>query len=216
MRTKGLLLQYLKYARSASQGSVDPADLLPISPELIAEKVLGVSLSKQEHRRDYRSASGIAGFYDQSSDSITTGSLQTEEQRFTLAHELGHRELGHIRERSLRDRGSNRQVRDATDEVEANFYAANLLMPEKLVVAKFQDRFLHSFEVSKIDDDAAFDLTGGGLRASEIRRKSLVEIAELFARAIWFGDRQFQSLKGVFGVSAEAMARRLIFLKLVC
>ncbi len=66
-----------------------------------------------------------------------------------------------------------------------------------------------------MEDNEAYELTGGRLQASQIRRMQPEEIAELFARATWFNGRQFDPLIKVFGVSAEAMAYRLISLKLI-
>lgn len=62
-------------------------------------------------------------------------SATKERQRFTLAHELGHYFLhskqGQIPIKAFRS-GSN------LAEQEANFFAANILMPKKLFIAKYK------------------------------------------------------------------------------
>jgi Zn-dependent peptidase ImmA (M78 family) len=73
-------------------------------------------------------------------------SHSTARQRFTIAHEIGHLELGHLPEGSggdgvhidrdfkvmLRDSNSS-QATDPT-EIEANAYAAALLMPRSMLI----------------------------------------------------------------------------------
>ncbi|WP_237673676.1 ImmA/IrrE family metallo-endopeptidase [Vreelandella profundi] len=55
-------------------------------------------------------------------------------QRFTQAHELGHVVLGHVRNGSSPKRDNNFAVRtNDKEEIEANQFAAELLMPEEYV-----------------------------------------------------------------------------------
>lgn len=68
-----------------------------------------------------------------------------ERQRFTIAHELGHLLFHatpgmHIDERKqtfIAFRDSNSSKGDDPDEVEANYFAAELLMPESIVRRDF-------------------------------------------------------------------------------
>lgn len=64
-------------------------------------------------------------------------------QRFTIAHELGHLALGHLRdgERLLRDPAANFSSGTLPPmEREANTFAADLLMPEKVVAFAVNER----------------------------------------------------------------------------
>ena len=61
-------------------------------------------------------------------------------QRFTLAHKLGHFILGHNRELFCRlDSGEYKETFERMTEFAANNFAANLIMPEKLVISVLQD-----------------------------------------------------------------------------
>lgn len=82
-------------------------------------------------------------------------------QRFTIAHEIGHLELNHLGQYGehdiLVDRHFKVMLRDekssqASDpmEIEANAYAAELLMPTSMLVA---ERELRSLGVDYEDDD---------------------------------------------------------------
>ena len=70
-------------------------------------------------------------------------------QRFTIAHELGHillhrDETFHVDERpAIRFRDEESSLATSADEIEANQFAAELLMPE----------FLVKKEVQKLDDE---------------------------------------------------------------
>jgi Zn-dependent peptidase ImmA (M78 family) len=82
-------------------------------------------------------------------------------QRFTIAHELGHLELGHLEQcgeqEILVDRHFKVMLRDekssqASDpmEIEANAYAAELLMPTSMLIA---ERELRSSGIDYEDDE---------------------------------------------------------------
>lgn len=82
-------------------------------------------------------------------------------QRFTIAHELGHLELNHLElykdneihvDRNFRVMLRDEKASQATDpiEMEANAYAAELLMPTKMLIA---ERELRSNGVDYEDDD---------------------------------------------------------------
>ena len=66
-------------------------------------------------------------------------------QRFTVAHELGHHVMGHDeRDRDTPERFSMGYHDPA--EVDANRFAAHLLMPEQIVHAMIRVRGIHSVE----------------------------------------------------------------------
>tara|TARA_A100001391_G_scaffold204946_2_gene202677 strand:- start:3572 stop:4123 length:552 start_codon:yes stop_codon:yes gene_type:complete len=55
-------------------------------------------------------------------------------RRFTMAHELGHILLGHVKSGAKPKRDNNFNANGDWDEVDANAFAAELLMPETHVV----------------------------------------------------------------------------------
>lgn len=65
-------------------------------------------------------------------------------QRFTVAHELGHCALGH--EDAPRDAGNFQSSKECL-ELQANRFAAELIMPESLV-----RRYYYSGSVSSVED----------------------------------------------------------------
>jgi len=84
--------------------------------------------------------------------------MHPNRQRFTIAHELGHFVKGHLRDRPLfRDPSKNFNL-DNYDihEVEANNFAANLLMPKEKI-----DFLLYNEGITSIAEMA------GLLRVSE-------------------------------------------------
>jgi Zn-dependent peptidase ImmA (M78 family) len=151
-----------------------------------------------------------AGSYDgidvTISDNQTAGA-----KRFTEAHEIAHMHL-HPGEAHLRERSG---APKALKEHEADCFATNLLMPRELVAEEFTDRFRGSLVIGTIDDDSAYALTAGKLSPSQIRKMSCRQFADMIAKANWFEGHHFDPLKDVFGVSLEAMARRLVELRLV-
>jgi len=89
-------------------------------------------------------------------------------QRFTIAHELGHFTLGHQRKGVFVDtpdkyfppkfRNKDSSTGENTQEIEANAFAAALLMPEKLVmevIDRIKLQHLHLEENYNLTDQLA-------------------------------------------------------------
>jgi len=114
----------------------------PVDPSKVA-----AGLVKKENGNQYKiqvtglnssdenlgTASGFAEFRHGSSD-IFICAYNTAEpdyrRRFTIAHELGHVLLGHVSKGKKAKRDVNFNARGDWDEVDANAFAAELLMPE--------------------------------------------------------------------------------------
>jgi Zn-dependent peptidase ImmA (M78 family) len=88
-------------------------------------------------------------------------------QRFTIAHELGHWQLGHqgelfldktLRSRSVSIKKRDQRAAEGTDkeEIDANAFAAAILMPESLLIAAVERRL-------RGDDGYAIDRLVGDL-----------------------------------------------------
>lgn len=66
---------------------------------------------------------------------INTDKITTYERyRFTLAHELGHIKLKHVENKKILCRDSLSKTGEDLKEIEANNFAANLLMPVELII----------------------------------------------------------------------------------
>ncbi len=147
----------------------------PVDVEALAGK-LGASVTKVETDDDE-----LSGFIyrDPQSGQAVIGinkSHSPTRQRFTLAHEIGHlmlhsfddlhydrkgygSEFGRVRKRDASSStGENR------DEVEANFFAAELLMPEELLHNELASREMHDF--LEADFDSAVKLLAKQFKVS--------------------------------------------------
>lgn len=78
----------------------------------------------------------VSGAYDNSQQTIFIAKTDSpKRQLFTVAHELGHLILNHDRPTDIfyRHQALEFNNQDLTEEKEANFFAAALLMPKELV-----------------------------------------------------------------------------------
>ncbi|WP_081729495.1 MULTISPECIES: ImmA/IrrE family metallo-endopeptidase [unclassified Pseudomonas] len=108
---------------------------LPIDPVAIAQR-LGISVFAEPELGDV-GASGDCYFDSKGLPVIRYNPYEAEvRQRFTIAHELGHILMGHIRpgERAHRDPlRAYDEYYERPMERQANDFAAQLLMPESVV-----------------------------------------------------------------------------------
>lgn len=95
---------------------------------------------------------------------------EPERQRFTAAHELGHIVLGHFDEKGMsvafRDLTSSPRLADEK-ELAANFFAAELLMPEDLMVEAIR------YTKSPVELAGFFGVTRGAMARRIARLKDL-------------------------------------------
>lgn len=169
-----------------------------------------------------------AGFIDRRTRHIVIASkFEREQQRFTLAHEVGHWLLHtgmvYHRDRPLSDAAMT--SRRPLVEMEADLFAAELLMPRKFLLKCFVNRFgsksalIDSNEALQALADAVNARAGldivprvGERRISAEQLSALrpLDRARVVARASVFGSVSFQSLASQFEVSATAMAIQLL------
>lgn len=141
-------------ARKAALSLLERSGIIepPIDPVVIAEN-LGVKVYFVEFKG--QSDETISGFYDCEENVIMVNKNEfAPRQTFTVAHELGHKVLHEEWARSdnykvlLRDPS----LRESNPiEQEANFFAANLLMPKRLMDEYYQlpvDQISSLFAVS--------------------------------------------------------------------
>lgn len=110
-------------------------------------RLLGINVVVQSMDDD------ISGHLEEKEDGwrITVNALHhPKRQRFTLAHELAHYVLHRHRKHSFIDRKLFRSTESNPMEIEANRYAASLLMPEGDFRAFVRD------SSSKVEDLAAY------------------------------------------------------------
>jgi hypothetical protein len=142
------------------------------------------------------------------------GDLSYEVQRFTGAHELGHIVL-HPGMSLHRDRPLIGETAPLDKrEREANYFAACLLAPERLVRQAFKQRF--GMDLLHLDDRVAFALAGNRMQDLLRAPTGSLEFSRAIAAAQTFGPgRHFKSLANEFGMSTTAMAIRIQELGLV-
>ncbi|GAA4240055.1 cyclodeaminase/cyclohydrolase family protein [Winogradskyella damuponensis] len=158
----------------------------------------------------------VAGVIDQPNKLVmVSNKFPKEVQRFTAAHELGHAIL-HDQPVLHRDIAveciGQRNTRDIV-EIEADKFATNFLMPNKLVRREFEN--IYSYKVFELNEDSAFQF--GGRSVGELRKecKNLRGLSRKLASTESFDNKHFHSLSEKFNVSVEAMAIRLEELKLL-
>ncbi len=109
-------------------------------------------------------------------------------RRFTIAHELGHMLLhgyttAHA-DRSFKFRDTRSSAGSALDEIQANQFAAELLMPRELVLKSVRSRSLeHAPEINSAEDDAEFDRWLGELAHKfDVSKQAMsIRLSSLFA-----------------------------------
>ncbi len=113
--------------------------------------------------------SGVAGFYNEKENIIyiNTDDVPARKQ-FTIAHELGHIFLGH-RNYGVLFRITHENAMYSKDEKEANSFAANLLMPEFMII-----EYLKKYDFTKVDYMKMSKIFGVPIAAMKWRLERLV------------------------------------------
>jgi Zn-dependent peptidase ImmA (M78 family) len=146
--------------------------------------------------------------------------FSTESQRFTLAHEFGHYILHpgkiYFRDRELAapDLGGGRPYQ----EIEADAFAAEFLIPRKHLEKIFAATFGNAIDGTKPDIELAAAVSSGKDRqwtARDFASATPLERARAIASATTHKGRFFTPLARRFGVSRTAMAIQLIRTELV-
>ena len=92
--------------------------------------------------------------------------------------------------------------------MEADYFAASMLMPQKLVTKALAARF-GAVTLSADDEATNFYLSNEGSKGFFESRRDRLSFASAIARAESFAGRRFASLADCFRVSVRAMAIRL-------
>jgi len=202
-----LQIKYWRFLINQPDYQLNPFDVT--NPEALAQFI---GTQYQEHARipeyfEDNSVSELGGVYDPEQNIIAVSTnFSREMMAFTAAHELGHCVLGH-NGRMHRDIPLNGPTQGLpTEELDANYFAACILMPRGLLLKEFDKRFFG--HPMNFDEHTGFHL---GLDYSEnLLRPADYEREIAITSAVQFGQgHHFNSLRSVFGVSLKAMAYRL-------
>lgn len=159
----------------------------------------------------------IAGLLDQQRRIIRISlRFRHEEGRFTAAHELGHVVLCHPGTIIHRDRPVFDIPRAGKDRIEkeADYFAACLLAPRRLIEDQFERRFGPRAPLP-LTDAIAFNLCGSSAHALMRAGPASYMFAAAVAGTRSFNGNHFRSLAETFNVSVGAMAIRLRELRLI-
>ncbi len=196
-----------------------------IEPVLLAEKLLHVEFLEPEVPPE---GSEIAGYIDREKNTIAVARrvgnlrLPLEVRRFTAAHEVGHWLLhpGTVYFRDMALSGPGQERNRPFEELEADHFAAEFLMPEKILREEFRKRHgTMSLAAGPIDEHLALRLSYGtdfkGTAADLLqggRRFRSKLVAQCLPPDV---QEPYQSLARLFRVSLTAMAIQLEELGLV-
>lgn len=206
-----------------SERDASAKQFLRDSPEILVREQLRIRLDYEPEIQpaDIFRQSGveIAGYIDRPNNRIAISSkFKRECQRFTLAHEIGHwilhSGLKHHRDRPLLAPGIDQPSR-SIEEIEADLFAAELLMPKKYLNTIFRSVF--GVDVLRLTDDevvseichAVASGLGQPIRPLEFMNLPLLERAKLIARLPVYRTFQFEPLVQHFVVSPTAMGIQL-------
>lgn len=206
-------------------------EMVPMKVKDIITRFYALTLEQPDH---IPSESGVdshaarletAGLMDRTNKKIVISlNFPLEQRIFTAAHELGHYELHtgityHHTRVLRRDRpqsGPDRSFKRDICELEADLFAAEFLMPRRILEREFVCRFRHPVDHAQVGEELGFHLVNRDNETSHggTDREKLFSLAKSIARATCF-DGHFVSLSDRFAVSPTAMAIQLIDLQLV-
>lgn len=205
--------------RKAIWGENAPDDPIEVLDPEIAFKAIGYTFESDRPLGEMVTPDGtveVAGFIDKSNHYAGISSqVPFAMRQFTAAHEVGHALL-HRAEGLHRDRGLDGSPVPGPRErveVEADKFATYFLMPAKLLVSEFEQRFGSTPFI--INDDTSFALISDSSDNLKMKVKNRRGLSRALANAGYFDGRRFSSLSERFRVSTEAMAIRLEELELL-
>lgn len=158
---------------------------------------------------DAGSHARVAGIVDQEKRAVRIAvGLEEQERRFTTAHELGHVILHPWMTGLHRDRAvSGPMVRRSSLERDADSFASCFIMPAKLLLRRFRDKF--GMDVFRLNEDTVYGLRLGTIDQAQRRIRDRRAVALAVATANSFMGISFEPLSKFFRVSPTAMAIRL-------
>jgi hypothetical protein len=214
---RSLLADIYRDEQATRPGFLSPMQM--IEPERVAAH-LGYAFAEVPSLGGWgrgRARFEIAGLVDQQRRIISVSQrFRREVRRFTAAHEVGHVVLDHPGHVIHRDRPVF-EVSDFEREMterEADYFAACLLAPRRLLESEYSKRFDLGPPLP-LTDAVAFNLCGESAHALMAAGRDSLRFACAVAAARHFNGRHFRSLSETFNISVGAMAIRLQELGLV-
>ncbi|HYX71586.1 MAG TPA: ImmA/IrrE family metallo-endopeptidase [Nitrososphaera sp.] len=223
-----LLIKLWKKRAQIWSNPPDLEDLFPLPVDIIIKNILGIQYEEPVEIPSLASlrqeivTTETVGFMDRVRNRIVVAqNIKNEWRRFTAAHEIGHWIL-HPSIKSHRDRpitGAERAtlLRDP-EEQEADLFAAELLMPRKVLRKYFIQHFGEMIDGRQPNEDLTVWLsagTGESIDMIELAKRGARYRALLISKASTYKGRRLISLADRFGVSHTAMAIQLEELGLV-
>lgn len=223
------ILQMVRSDKERRAGhSIAMTELVPIDV-IAAISLLGLHYEEVEELGGVRQGNPWAtrdvtvdGIYNFARRTITVSKAQPQARlRYTAAHEVAHAlydpDIVQFRQRgaSVSDRLDPEQK---AREQRAEVFAAELLMPTELTRDAMIKRFGSPLNCTVAHDDLAYFLSLAAhqkITPSQLAHMPQVRRAALFATADNFQGKHFVPLAEQFGVSVEAMAKRLLDVDLV-
>lgn len=146
MRSINIINAKVRQLLAAHSANSAPVDVYRII------KDEGIALSLEEMEDDH---SGVLLVENSIAAIAVNSTHHPHRQRFSAAHELGHYILhSRGRDRLFVDKAYRRSLVSSsgtdTDEIEANRFAAALLMPENLILRSIGDELITDLDVSKL------------------------------------------------------------------
>lgn len=196
--------------------SKSPANLLGVLKPQKAIELLKYAFHKVHTLGVNDQNQEIGGIINNEDLTITISTMYRPEViNFTTAHELGHALLHDklVLHRDFPLDGSETERVRSIEEIQANKFAAVFLMPKKIVIQSFNERFQTNYFT--INEQTAFLLANSS--AYELKReiKTKRDLSRIIAKCEYYNYQPFNSLSKTFQVSVEAMAIRLEELGLV-
>lgn len=211
-----------KHYVSTNKDSNLKSPLEIFDPEEILNLV-GYKVFMQESLGEHVDVNGVfetAGLLDTSKKFVAVSKkFGPEVRRFTLAHELGHILLNHSSDdlqQLHRDRPISKWANSSRlnkMEKQANKFAANLLMPKKIVLAVFEQYFGTSKFM--ITEASSFAMNRENTSVFKAECKDSFGLALILAKCEYYDGKAFYSMANYFKVSEITMAYRLDELNLV-
>lgn len=198
-------------------GNPPPSPVEMLDP-FIALKMLGYATAIEAGLGKYETAGGmieVAGLIDNVRRRVSiSAQYPPGVQTFTAAHELGHAALhpGALAVHRDRPKDGLTASRDRR-EMQADRFAVEFLMPERLIRSSFADVF--ACAAFELNDLTAYALLGVPLDVARKRASTRRALSRLVAATNRYDGKHVVSLAELFHVSTETMAIRLEELGLV-
>ena len=212
-----LVLQTVKGKKHSLCPNRELTDIELLCPKRVAEtfgiKYLEIKGMGQQAFPQRGKNFKVAGSLDMQSLTIAIDADNSEVfKRFTAMHEIGHVVLHPDMEKVHRDvlRGG-KDLMDKNQpqhEREANFFAANALMPRALLSHEFVKRFGNELPFEMEDVSAWITNPTSHQEMTRLSRRTFLR-ESLLATCTNYKGRNFRSLASHFMVSAEAMKYRI-------